>query len=246
MFFWASRGVCPACDRGTVFLSLRHWLRDHFRCVRCKSLPRERALMHVLTTRYPRWRSLRIHESSPCPRGASARLQRDCPGYVASQFFPEVPPGQHRQGVRCENLEQLTFADASVDLHVTQDVMEHLFDPAAAFREIARTLAPGGAHVFTAPLVNKHAPSVLRARRGPDGGVEHLLPPVYHGNPIDDAGSLVTMDWGFDIVEHIARACGLATEIITLDDVGRGIRAEFIEVLVTTKPLESATVSARS
>ncbi len=39
--------------------------------------------------------------------------------------------------------------------HLTQDVFEHLFDPAAAFREIARTLQPGGAHVFTTLLVRK-------------------------------------------------------------------------------------------
>ena len=32
-----------------------------------------------------------------------------------------------RDGVRCENLEALTFADSSIDLHVSQDVFEHLF-----------------------------------------------------------------------------------------------------------------------
>jgi len=44
-------------------------------------------------------------------------------------------------------------------LHLTQDVFEHMFDPAAAFREIVRTLQPGGAHVFTTPLVRKSEPT---------------------------------------------------------------------------------------
>ena len=33
--------------------------------------------------------------------------------------------------------------------------MEHIFNPQSAFREIARTLKPGGAHIFTVPLINK-------------------------------------------------------------------------------------------
>ena len=57
-------------------------------------------------------------------------------------------PGTIVNAVRCENLEHLTFDNESVDLHITQDVFEHLFDPAAAFREIARTLRLGGAHVL--------------------------------------------------------------------------------------------------
>lgn len=64
----------------------------------------------------------------------------------------------------------------------------------------------------------------------------YLAPAVYHGNPIDPNGSLVITDWGFDIVDHIGRACGLQTEMIRIDDPSRGIRAEYIEVLITTKP----------
>jgi hypothetical protein len=64
----------------------------------------------------------------------------------------------------------------------------------------------------------------------------HLVPPEYHGNPVDDKGSLVTVDWGFDIVDRISAECGLKTEIHQLDDLNLGIRAELIEVLVTSKP----------
>jgi len=71
------------------------------------------------------------------------------------------------------------------------------------------------------------------------GAVSHLENPVYHGNPIDAQGSLVTIDWGFDITDHIRNACGLDTEIIRIDDLSKGIRAEYIEVLVTTKPAMS-------
>ncbi|MDD5365095.1 MAG: class I SAM-dependent methyltransferase [Gallionellaceae bacterium] len=185
---------------------------------------------------FPDWKDKVIHESSPINRGASIRLAKECAHYIPSQLFGDRLPGTEKNGVRCEDLEHLTFADASIDLHVTQDVMEHVFNPGAVFREIARTLKPGGAHVFTVPIVNKHKPSRARAVIGEDGEVTHLLPPVYHGNPVSADGALVTVDWGFDICRHIFEASGLFTHVVHIDDLSHGIRAEYIEVLVTLKP----------
>lgn len=236
-------GHCPACGQDAVFRARHDWLRDHYLCSRCGSVPRERALMLTIEKFYPGWRSLVIHESSPGNRGTSVRLAAECAGYFGTQFYPDVPPGGTARGWRCENLEALSLADESVDLHVTQDVLEHLFDPASAFREIARTLKPGGAHIFTVPLVNKAAPSRRRAERLADGSVRHLEAPVYHGNPIDGDGSLVIMDWGYDIAAFIHAATGLFTHIVHLDDLHHGVRAELIEVLVTHKPPRTAAAA---
>ena len=139
-------------------------------------------------------------------------------------------------GWRCENLEKMSFADSSIDLHVTQDVLEHIFDPAATFKEVARTLRPGGMHICTVPLVNKERPTEVCAKLKPDGTIEHLREPEYHGNPVSDQGSLVTHLWGYDICEFIFRSSGLFTEMVYLDILEHGIRAEYIEVLVTRKP----------
>ena len=81
------------------------------------------------------------------------------------------------------------------------------------------------------PLVNKNRPSQRRSRLRADGTVEHLLPPQYHGNPISAEGSLVTIDWGYDIVQHISATSGLISELVVIDRLDYGIRAEFIEVL---------------
>jgi len=229
-------GYCPTCAQQVTFTAKNTWLRDHYLCSKCGSIPRERALMQTIENYFPNWRDLRIHESSPCGRGASVRLARECKGYVASQFFPNVRLGDVVHGVRCEDLENLTFPNESIDLHVSQDVMEHVFHPSSAFRDIARTLKPGGAHIFTTPLVHKHRPSRLRARIDAQGKITHVEPAQYHGNPISEQGSLVTVDWGFDITRHIFEACGLFTHLIYMDDLSRGIRAEYIEVLVTSKP----------
>jgi SAM-dependent methyltransferase len=46
---------------------------------------------------------------------------------------------------------EMPFADASFDLAVSLDVVEHLDDDLAAFRELRRVVAPGGSLVVTVP-----------------------------------------------------------------------------------------------
>lgn len=113
--------------------------------------------------------------------------------------------------------------------------MEHVFDPETAFREIGRVLKPGGAHIFTVPLVNKAASTRRRARRETSGKILHLQEPGYHGNPVDPDGSLVTTDWGYDIASLITSTVGMPTIIIQIDDLDSGIRAEYIDIIVSLK-----------
>jgi SAM-dependent methyltransferase len=230
-----SSGYCPTCDSVAEFVAYNEWLRDYFVCRTCGSIPRERALMHIIDQFFPTWRDAVIHESSPSMRGASARLQKECANYIPSQYFLTEKLGVIKDGVRCEDLENLTFANDSIDIHVSQDVIEHVYEPQKAFAEIARTLKPGGIHVFTTPLVNKHRKSFVRAQRL-NGHIQHFAPESFHSNPIGDGKSLVTVDWGFDICEQIHKSSGLFTHMILIDDLSRGIRAEYNEVLVTTKP----------
>jgi len=164
---------------------------------------------------YPDWRNLVIHESSPVHRGASLRLSQECNHYLPSQFFSGRQKGELIDGVLCENPEDLSFPNISIDLHITQDVMEHIFAPEKAFKEIARTLKPGGAHIFTVPLVNKNLRSERCAILNDDGTIKLLkTPPEYHGNPLSEEGSLVTWRWGYDITRHILEACSLFTQTI--------------------------------
>jgi hypothetical protein len=236
-FSFDHAGHCDICEGPVVFHSDFKWFRDHLLCLVCNSVPRERALMRVIDLYMPDYSRKKVHESSPGGRGVSSKLGRNCPGYSYSHYFPDVPLGtvHSQRGERCESLEALTFADNTFDLFITQDVMEHVFDPAAAFREIARVLKPGGMHILTVPLVNKTAPSRRRAALEPDGAIRHIAEPAYHGNPIDDQGSLVTMDWGYDIIGFIRNESGLSAHMLTIDEIERGIRAEYIEVLVCLK-----------
>ncbi len=192
--------------------------------------------MYCIDRYFPGWRELSIHESSPVRRGASERLRREAPDYVASQYYPNKALGAVINGFRNENLEALTFPDASFDLHISQDVFEHIFNPAFAFREVARTLRPNGAHIFTTPLVREHLPTEFRACRDAQGTVLHLkTPPEYHANPASEDGSLVTVHWGYDITGYIFEVSGLFTETILIDALDFGIRAKYIEVFISRK-----------
>ena len=226
-------GHCPICEGPTFFFREGPWLRDQFKCARCLSIPRWRALVRVLDSFFPGWRELSIHESSPSG-AASDKLARECRHCVQTHWFPGVPGGEMHEGYRCEDLEHQTFPDCSFDLVVTQDVFEHVLDPAKGFAEISRTLKPGGAHVFTIPWYYRKA-TLVRAVRDETGGIRHLVKPSYHGNPIDSQGSLVVTDWGIDFCEFVYRSSGLFTTAIRLTDPRQGIEGEFLEVFISMK-----------
>ena len=225
-------GICSICGHKTLFIEESEWLRDHYYCIFCWSVPRQRALITVLQTEFPNWRRLQIYESSPC--GASSRkLKRECRNYLPTQYYPDLQPGSYKRGFRCENLEKLTFADGAFDLVITQDVFEHVLDPASAFREIARTLKSGGAHIFTVPLY-KGKRTIIRATKE-EHQIKYLQEPMYHGNPVDKKGSLVVTDWGDDMIDFIETNSCMTTKMLTFHDKSLGLEAEFLDVFVSRK-----------
>jgi SAM-dependent methyltransferase len=234
-YYFKQKGFCLCCDTEVDFIAHNPWLRDHFACNNCESLPRERALMKVVAQEYPNWYDLKIHESSPGNRGHSVKLKKENKHYTESQFFVNEPLGKLFNGVRNEDLENQTFDDESFDIVVTSDVMEHIYNPEKAFKEIYRTLKPGGAHIFSVPIINKFKKTQRWAEKGEDGNPIFLFEPEWHGNPIDKKGSPVTIHWGFDIVDFIKEKTGGNCWIEYLDNLEFGIRAEYIEIVVQKK-----------
>jgi SAM-dependent methyltransferase len=226
-------GFCPICERPVYFAKSGTWLRDQYFCPRCNSIPRFRAIIRVLETHFPDWRNRTIHESSP--HGASSdKIRKEAKNYIASQLFDDVPRGEMKNGQRSENLEQLSFADGTFDLTITQDVFEHVLRPDRAFAEIARTLKPDGAHVFTVPYYRGKR-TVVRARARSNGEIEHLLKPDYHSNPIDPRGALVVTEWGDELCDFIFLASGMTTTIFNFFDPRFGLEGEFLDVLISRK-----------
>lgn len=231
-------GFCPICLQSARFTARNPWFRDHLLCETCDggSIPRERALMLVVRQLLPHWARLDIHESSPAPRGVSKVLVAEAPGYIATQFWPNIPPGAIHQGMRCENLVAQTFPSESFDLVITQDVMEHVFHPQQAYQEIYRTLRPGGYYIHTTPIYKHLMQTEQKAILGQNGQITYLAEPEYHGNPISVEGSLVTFHYGYDLAELITKWSSFDVEIRRFADRTHGIVAEFTEVIVCAKP----------
>jgi SAM-dependent methyltransferase len=226
-------GRCPICERRTLFVERSGWLRDDYFCVRCESIPRYRALVAVIEGEFPDWRNMEIHEFSPWGPG-SQKLKSEAALYSDSAQEDGIPSGHIIDGEVYQNLESVTFSDESFDLVVTQDVLEHLFKPELALREIARILRPGGAHIFTVPVFNDR-PTVVRAAMSPTG-VDHFLPPDYHGL------CLVVREWGEDLVDFVANATGLHTEVHSLHDRNLGLDGWSLDVFVTRKESSRAAL----
>jgi SAM-dependent methyltransferase len=206
--------VCAVCGARATFSPIKpgYSLRET-RCSVCRAARRTRDVARTLA-RLAAGPDAR-HLSSALPCLARARLFEAqatgplhdqlaaLPGYVCSEYIPEsvAAGGVSTDGVRCEDLEHLSFADAAFDYVITQDVLEHVADPWQAFDEIWRVLAPGGRHVFTVPVHEGH---VTTTRVRVDAGGRHdLLPPVHHGDPLRQGGSLVMTDFGDDLSAHL-------------------------------------------
>lgn len=133
-----------------------------------------------------------------------------------SEYLDDVVPGAVRKGVRCEDVQSLTFGDAMFDLVTHTEVFEHVPDDHAGFSEIWRVLRPGGLMVFTVPLGDAET-TQERARLGPDG-IEYLLPPTWHNDLIRGEGRvLVYRDYGRDLLGRVRKAGFAAVSLLPSD-----------------------------
>lgn len=195
--------------------------KESFDCSACGAKLRARRIAQVLLDLYPTdARSLADWARSPVVRDLRiAEINRidgihealaDLPGFRPSDFTPGVERGKTVDGVRCEDFDQLTYPDASFDLVLTSETIEHVPDLRRSLAECLRVLAPGGRHVFTAPASPNVATTFPRARIGPDGAVEALATPIAH--PGGDWGYPVFTELGLDLPE-ILRQAGFETEV---------------------------------
>jgi SAM-dependent methyltransferase len=105
------------------------------------------------------------------------------------------------------DMEDLPFPDASFDLVVHSDTLEHVHNPQRALSECRRVLVPGGSLCYTVPVI------VERMSRRRDG-----LPPSYHGAPYDGRSDhLVISEYGADFWCEPVRAGFNSVEIFPRD-----------------------------
>ena len=210
---WTLPGVCQACARAVAFHG--DWLysdgrtinfRERLVCPSCGLNNRQRFMAQLLRSRVTGSSTTYLYEQvTPFYAWATANL----PGtIVGSEYLGhDVPGGSEVEGVRHEDALALSFADSSLGAIVSNDVFEHVPDIDRSLAECARVLAPGGRLFFSIPF--HETPGTRQRATLRDGELVELLPPEYHGNPVDPGGSLVFYDHGWDILDR-CRAAGFA------------------------------------
>jgi len=220
-------GYCKACEKDTTFLVDRlfatqkteqiwipNW-RERLVCGYCHLNNRQRAILHaikeVMATRNASGQPVYLYameQITPFFRWLNQHFDH----VIGSEYLGKnmkggelvddvIVKGFSHKGIRHENVENLSFADQSLDIVISNDVLEHVHDPKQTLTEIHRVLKPGGEIFLTVPFHLDKTQTVCRALQVA-GTVKHLLPPTYHGNPLSKKGSLVYNDFGWDFFEQ--------------------------------------------
>lgn len=163
-------------------------------------------------------------------------LLKSHPLYQCSEYWGDKAEfGDFVDGVRNEDLQQLSFADASFDVVLSSDVLEHMPDPYQAHREIYRVLAPGGRHIFTVPYSGSAPLDDVRASLA-EGEIVYRSEALYHGDPVRPSeGILVWTIFGLEMLVHLRRI-GFDTEWFRLREPRCGILGNSLDVFVARKP----------
>lgn len=236
------RATCPICLAERTFTAPDDYAscRDGLKAIDCPlndCVTRERAAAAVLFSIFSRedLERIQVHEAAPGGRGLSLWLWYNARQKVFSGYYPDKPFGSMVGHIRNEDLEAQTFSDRCFDLVVHLDVMEHLFDPFEALREIFRTLDYGGVCIFTAPTYPERTQSEQVAFRSL-GGIHVVGEPEYHGNPQDASGSLVTWRYGYDLPLLIQRRTGFDVEVRRAQSRDIAVLGPMTEVYILRKP----------
>jgi SAM-dependent methyltransferase len=200
---------CPLCGPTLLVRLARQEIA--VRCLRCGASAVTMSIVSVIKAFVPDLDDKEVYEMSS--RGPLLGfLKARCRQVTCSEYFDDVPAGEFRGEVQCQDVQRLTYPDGRFDLCTSTEVFEHVADDAKGFSEVRRVLKPRGLFIFTVPLSPADT-TVERAtiEHGQDaratGRIRHLLPPEYHGDWIRGVRRVLSFrDYGRDIVTRLLAA----------------------------------------
>ncbi len=206
-------GVCGALSTFDVATKTSEVnLREALACSACQLNARLRAAFNALSMHCPSNERHAIYLTEQATLFYRA-VKRTWPNVRGSEYFPK--PAHERlsayvkhllgeqEWLRWEDICQLSFKDHSMDHVLCLEVLEHVPNYPQALEEFARVLKPGGHLIITVPFLDDTQETLTRARILDNGEIEHLEPPEYHGDPVDDEGILAFYHFGWSLLDEI-------------------------------------------
>lgn len=197
--------------------------REGDQCVRCRCNRRSGQLARAIVDEIAARTGVSSGYLDGVFRAPTARALQIAEINAAGDLHPFLAQHPHllyseykKPGVRSEDLLDLSYPDAALDLVITSETLEHVPDVERAMSEIRRVLRPGGVHLFTVPVVWDQPETRQRARIE-NAQTVHVLPASYHGSQKPDAvrkaDLLVFYEFGADFVQRCSRA-GFETRVV--------------------------------
>jgi hypothetical protein len=191
-------------------------------CFSCGSSHRNRVI----------WDQIKKHINGdlylPTGDGFLYHRLRDYPSIKFSDYYIDSSDVLHN--IPHQDLTNLTYADNSYDLIISEHIMEHVHDPKKAFNEIFRVLKKNGMYIFSIPFENK-TKSLTRI----DNNYTEFMPRKYHLDPLRNEGALVFNDFSKkDFLEKYVPSTFKSKEIIEDVSIVKGVKV-ISEVVILQK-----------
>jgi SAM-dependent methyltransferase len=137
-------------------------------------------------------------------------LKKQYPDLIGSEYLGnDLKPGETRNGIRHEDMTNLSFSDQSLDYYLSFECFEHIPFYSKAITEIYRTLKPGGYFLGSFPFDRNAHANLIKAKMDDQGNITYLMEPEYHGDPVGISGKgiLCYTIFGWEVLDEF-RAAG--------------------------------------
>lgn len=183
------------------------------RCVSCGGNGINLSLIPVIRSHLEKHRILAAWEMSTY--GATLDfLKRSIAQVIESEFFPAHASGTMVEGILSEDVQCLSFENASLDLITSNHVFEHVPDDIRGYSECHRVLRRNGALVFSIPLYD--LPETERLAEMTNGEVVLLREPEYHHSRLGGANSALTF-WHHSVHDICNRVASAGFDVRLVD-----------------------------
>ncbi len=180
--------------------------RERLVCPNCHLNNRMRAVVHIFDTEcYVKSHKNSIIYITEQTTDLYKFFEQSFSGVCGSEYLgSSVDYGDcNSNGIRNEDLTRLSFADNTLDFILSFDVLEHVPNYKKALAECYRCMKSGGSLFLTVPFVRNSEKNIVRASLSQAGEIIHILPPEYHGDPINPDGALCFYHFGWELLEDM-------------------------------------------